>query len=208
VTVDGVTVPEERGAQVGVVIEAPPGSHDDPDFTECCNWYLLDWSTDSAAMARWLRGGPDPLPATSSANIVQASGFRYDFTPVAGSAPPVGSCTDAPFGSSGIYQFEAFPPTPSPFVLTAAAGPPFLVLPNHLEPSKSGIAYWFDTPRGAVKVVGASCLSIGPASGTVTPAPGTRLAEMLGGTARPFAGLFSANFFVLGTYHKQLVPYW
>jgi hypothetical protein len=56
--------------------------------------------------------------------------------------------------------------------------------------------------------VAASCLSIGPATGTVAPAPGSRLAAMFGGTARPFSGLFSANFFVLGTYHKQLVPSW
>ena len=159
-------------ASYGIVIESPDGTHCGPstpvDAPPVCNWYVLSWVSDDLDLVQWLRDETPHFPITYVRNLVFEQG------------PADVSKGGAPF------HFEASHPAPSSFSIDAV---------GRERPGELRVrgAYWSDLAEGTVRVgFSTDGLISGDATGVVTAAEGSELADLMGSEERPYALGYSA----------------
>lgn len=188
VTTDGRSGPATM-VIYGMVVETPDGTGCasavpvlgtvKPDFPPACNLYPVAWLADRPAVVRWLRDDFAGFPARRSRALKFELG---SFDPAVGGAP---------------FRFRA------PGFGIDAVG--------RERPRAIAIrrAYWVDTPRDTLRLGFASDdLVAGDARGTVSAAPGSELAGLMGATERAYAdpyGSFAAERWGRGSFRKQHV---
>jgi len=189
-TIDGHAGPAVM-ASYGVVIESPdgrgcgsggPSGSVKGDQPPICNWYTLAWLANDRRVVDWLKDGTPGFPA------VHEPGLDFDigaFDAARGGAP---------------FHFHAS--GESPFTIEAVGRE----RPGTI-PVQGG--YWADTPKGTVKVAFSTFdITSGDATGAVSAAPGSALAELLGADERPYVpgySSFAAERWDQAVYRKQVL---
>jgi hypothetical protein len=189
-----IAIGDRRGpalmASYGIVIESPDGKGCGSaapgaggvkgDVPPICNWYTLAWLAKDRRVVDWLRGGSARFPAVHAPGLVFELG---EFDGGQGGAP---------------YRFSA----PGAFDMNAT---------TRSRPGEISVrvGYWAETPQGTVKLAGSTDdLVSGDATGTVTAAPGSDVAALLGAAQQaylPAYAAFGAEFIGHGAYRKQVL---
>jgi hypothetical protein len=179
-------------ASFGVVVESPDGlgcASAAPgagalkgDVPPVCNWYLLSWLADDARVVRWLREGTPGFPA------LHVPGLEFELG------------ADDPARGGAPLRFRTPASAPSPFAIDAV---------GRERPGEIAVrgGYWADTPEGTVKLaLSTDDLASGDATGSVTAAPGTLLARLMGAERRDYVPGYSslaAERWQRASYRKQ-----
>jgi hypothetical protein len=169
-------------AQVGALVESPDGggcmTHGMRDYgvdqldgnaIELCNYYSFFVATDNRRYVKWLRaGGLERFP------VHYTRKFKFRLKP--GLAP-------------GEFAFD--------FSVGGAVPWPFRLQGTGLEREGAlpmTIAVWNNVGGKVVKFIAEPDVLLGHAEGTISTAPRTGLAKVLGGTSMSFAGPWSLNY--------------
>ena len=159
-------------ASYGIVVESPDGTHCGPstpvDAPPVCNWYVLSWVASDLDLVQWLRESTPDFPITYVRELEFEQGQA---SPTDGGAP---------------FHFEASHPAPSPFTIEAV---------GRERPGTLRVrgAYWAEVNAGTVRIgFSTDELVSGDATGTVTAAPKSELAMLMGAESAPYELGYSA----------------